>query len=905
MQRDALFDLLARSPASACVVTPNRRLARSLAADFDLFQLGRSQTAWETPQILPFAAFVATLYDTVQHCPAVTGVRVPLTTTQERALWQAVISDSELGLLSPSSAAALASEAWSLAHQWKVATRARRYVTVPDTRAFVAWADEYQRRVDAVGATDLARLPDLVRDHLEAGNVTAPARLVLAGFDSTTPQQQQLFDALAARGTACEHFEPEVHDAAPLRAPCLDPRDEMTRMGDWVAARLTANARARIGVVVPNLVSRRRAVAAALDAVLLPGRLLSPSAVRPYTISFGGPLADVAIVAFFLSALRLAMRPIGFEEASAVMRSPYLAGVMRERDGRDRLDAELRRRCGRSVVVDRLVDTAEQSARSCNVEVPVLGQHLRLFHRWRRAEAAYARRPSEWAMAIAMLLQSISAFAAEERALDSAEFQALVRWRELLAEFAALDRVSGRLTAEAALGQLEQLARETVFQPEGGAPPVQVLGVLEANALKFDHLWIMGLTADAWPPPSQPNPLLPSELQRAAGMPGTSAVAELTRGRRQLHQLMQSASEVIVSHATIDGDRLIAPSLLIAAFDPWVSPPPAARMVDAIAPARLESSHDAVAPPLQAGATLRGGASILQNQAACPFRAFAIHRLDARTIESPHDGFDYRERGQLVHDTLAHFWTSMPEPTRDALAALPEQDRRDLLRGAADTAQSRLRRRRDTFSVALAELELQRLVRIVAQWLQYEVQARAAFRVVAVEDARTMRVGPLTIAARLDRVDQGPDGARTVIDYKTGSNKNIGWFEERPDEPQLPLYLVAAEPTARAIALARVRAGDIGFSGLAAEPGLLPGKSTYWSSRYATWDMLVNQWSAVLERLAVQFAAGDAAVDPKRLPQTCRYCELPTLCRVNERGGAVVAAAADDDENSPWMGDAE
>jgi hypothetical protein len=55
----------------------------------------------------------------------------------------------------------------------------------------------------------------------------------------------------------------------------------------------------------------------------------------------------------------------------------------------------------------------------------------------------------------------------------------------------------------------------------------------------------------------------------------------------------------------------------------------------------------------------------------------------------------------------------------------------------------------------------------------------------------------------------------------------------------------------------------------------------------------------------VQFAAGGAAVDPKRLPQTCRYCDLPTLCRINERGGAVVAATADDDENSPWMRDGD
>ncbi len=159
----------------------------------------------------------------------------------------------------------------------------------------------------------------------------------------------------------------------------------------------------------------------------------------------------------------------------------------------------------------------------------------------------------------AQALQSISAFAgglmASDYALDSNEYQALARWQELLTEFAALDRTVGRISAAAALGQLERIAHETMFQPDGGAPPVQVLGVLEANALTFDHVWIMGLTADAWPPPSQPDPLLPIELQRAAGMPGASATAELERSRRQLQRLLQSAPEVIVSHATVDVDR--------------------------------------------------------------------------------------------------------------------------------------------------------------------------------------------------------------------------------------------------------------------------------------------------------------------------------------------------------------
>ncbi len=911
MQRDALFQLLAGSPAGVCVVTPNRRLARSLAAQFDRYQTEGSQTAWETPQILPFTAFVAALYDLAQHDPQLPSTPIPLTAAQERALWEAVVSESDLGMLSSAAGASLAAHAWALAHQWNVASRVRRYTAVTDTRVFVNWAGEYYRRVDAVRATDQARLPDIVREYVEAGTIASPSHLVLAGFDETTPQQRHLFDAVVARGTLCERFEPAQHSAKPRRAVCLDEHDENEKMADWVAARLATDPRVSIGVVVPQLASRRRSLTAALDAVLVPDRCLARASVRPYTVSLGGALSDVALIAFFLRLLRLALGSVPFEDASAALRSPYFAGAAGECDARSLVDAQLRQRCQRSVDLERILEAVQVSARACGADVAQMLASLRALSVWRRQRATRSRRPSEWASEFAQALQLISApsasgLIATEPALDSNEYQALARWQELLGEFAALDRTVRLIGASAALGQLQRIARDTIFQPEGGAPPVQVLGVLEANALTFDHVWIMGLTAEAWPLPSQPDPLLPVELQRAAGMPGASAPAELERAQKQLQRLLRSAPEVIVSHATVEVDRQMAPSPMIAAFDEWIAPPRAARLIDVMAPAALTVTRDAVAPSWNATTPLRGGAAILQNQAACPFRAFAIHRLSARALESPHDGFDYRERGQLVHDTLAALWGSLPEPTRDALAATSEPQRQALLRAAAEAAQVRLHRRRGTFSAALTELESARLVRVIEQWLQHEIATRSAFRVVAIEDARTMQVGPLTVTGRLDRVDETADGSRIVIDYKTGGAKNPGWLEARPDEPQLPLYLTATEPAAQAIALARVRTGDVGFSALAADPNLLPGRfNLHWKGQHPTWSALVDHWSSVLERLATEFSNGDAAVDPKRLPQTCRYCDLPTLCRINDRGGAVTAGAPDDDDGTPWVRDDE
>ena len=58
------------------------------------------------------------------------------------------------------------------------------------------------------------------------------------------------------------------------------------------------------------------------------------------------------------------------------------------------------------------------------------------------------------------------------------------------------------------------------------------------------------------------------------------------------------------------------------------------------------------------------------------------------------------------------------------------------------------------------------ITRIAREWLEIE-RARGEFEVFAREDAREIAAGPLSLKARLDRVDDSSSG-RVVIDYKTG-----------------------------------------------------------------------------------------------------------------------------------------
>ena len=74
-------------------------------------------------------------------------------------------------------------------------------------------------------------------------------------------------------------------------------------------------------------------------------------------------------------------------------------------------------------------------------------------------------------------------------------------------------------------------------------------------ALRFDHLWVLGLHDEAIPPPAQPNPFLPLGLQRDRGLPHSSAQRELEFHRKLLARLSASAGEVVFSYPQWEGDQ--------------------------------------------------------------------------------------------------------------------------------------------------------------------------------------------------------------------------------------------------------------------------------------------------------------------------------------------------------------
>ncbi|MCG8433101.1 MAG: PD-(D/E)XK nuclease family protein, partial [Gammaproteobacteria bacterium] len=189
------------------------------------------------------------------------------------------------------------------------------------------------------------------------------------------------------------------------------------------------------------------------------------------------------------------------------------------------------------------------------------------------------------------------------------------------------------------------------------------------------------------------------------------------------------------------------------------------------------------------------------------------------------------------------------------------------------------------FPAAFRELEQQRLMSLVKAWLEQELK-RAPFEIDGTEQQTEIAVGPLRLRARVDRIDKLNDGRRVLIDYKTGRPKVAGWFEERPEEPQLPLYAIAQTEFPAAILFAQVNADEQRYLGIAENNDAVAGKETFTAWRWEkgvtqSWQDLANDWRKVLDALADEFATGKAAVDPKDA-HACRYCHLSVLCRIDE-----------------------
>jgi probable DNA repair protein len=852
-------------------------------------RLRSGQSAWLTPG-------VASLRDWIEreHAARVqAGSSLPplLAREHEWLLWHraaAQIAD-EHALASPAALADRLRRAARLAADHAIA--ARRIAADPGREArCLAQASAFvEREAGSCGAMPqhalLAAAPVLERERGLAraaaaisGHCEPPVRV------GHGPLPEGIVTWMAAAGWSAAPAGVVGSDALPLPEASAEPRvctardpgDELERAAEWAATRLERDRTARLLVVVPDLHADRarveRVFGQRLDAA---GWGARPQGDATFVIEGGEPIGRHKELAVALDLLALLLRPVPAATLVALLQDFALGGASASTRARwatrvaahglDPVSCEALLRvidesAGREAGASGAAIDAVRAARACLTP----------------ARAPLLRRVAEFDAA----LGALGALAGE--APDSATYQRRRAWHELLAACGRASAGVGPCGAADALALVRALAERQPFAPASGDVGVTITAEFEDPTVGYDAIRVCGLRAERWPQPVSVDPFVPWYLQRDAGVQPASAAGRLAQARRQLAQWRARTGELVLSWPESEDDARLVPSPLLARFraeDSRRAALPLALRIAAAAPATLEVLEDGRGRAWPASQAPRGGASVLDRQNQCPFRAYAQSRLAARSEPPPEPGIDPTDRGAWLHRVLARLWGELGGSAR--LAALDEREARSLVQRVVDDVFRDLDAVTDD-ATALRQLqrERRRTVAAAVALLRRE-RDRAPFEVVARERAARLALAPIELQLQLDRVDRLADGGLVVLDYKSGAPQQPDWDGPRPEPLQLFVYeaALAAEGSAPVVGLAlvHVQPAQARFVLRAGVAGVLPRSrpDPQWSGR-------LERTRAHVAALAQAFAAGDARVDPRS--GACRYCELTSLCRRVERG---------------------
>ena len=353
-------------------------------------------------------------------------------------------------------------------------------------------------------------------------------------------------------------------------------------------------------------------------------------------------------------------------------------------------------------------------------------------------------------------------------------------------------------------------------------------------------------------------------------MPHAIAARELQFAEQLLARLQNASHHIIFSYPQLIGDMPNLPSPLITHL-------PAFLPLELTRPATSHSLinyEEQYSLPLAPTEGVSGGTTLLANQAKCPFRALAAHRLHASSGPDISSGPDASERGQVLHQVMEILWKRLG--SQQQLLSLTTPVLNEYIEHAIITALESLTQNRPlSFSHLIQEVEFSRIKRLILTCLDWEKQ-RSPFVIESLEQTFTIELAGIHFKVRIDRLDNvGPD-KKWVIDYKSSMPVNKPWNEDRPEAPQLLLYALL-DQSINALLFVQLNAGQLKCSGLSEDQLPIKGISTM--KKNEQWRDNQQHWHQQLTELAHEFRTGFCPPRPSRA-SICTRCEFQNLCRI-------------------------
>lgn len=421
---------------------------------------------------------------------------------------------------------------------------------------------------------------------------------------------------------------------------------------------------------------------------------------------------------------------------------------------------------------------------------------------WSDSEAPAS--PARWgAEALELLWRVYGERDCRVRVPEEARLAAACRiLRDAAADLASAGTLGGDVSAWEGLHLVLSLARGGTIAGEPARDAVEMLGWLELPLDPSRAMVVTGLNEGAVPASRGVDGLLPERLRERLGLEtdGTRAA----RDAYVLSTLAASGRELVLVAArrTGEGDPLLPSRLFFAGDDAHAVDRVRAflggtlrrRVLDEVdVRSGFVPSAEPAPPPVES-VRVTSFARYLRS----PYEFYLIDVLGLEEPEEPGDELEARVVGDLLHEVLRRFGSGDRRHEPD-----PRRLEHELLGHLGDLLRERFGS--DAGGAGLppiprVELEfVRRWLVSAAQWQARSVAEGWTVRHVewSPSEPATFAVDgrPVILRGRIDRIDQGPDGALRIIDFKTGDAKDpdkahrAGRGQDRRwTNLQLPLY---------------------------------------------------------------------------------------------------------------------
>ena len=853
------------------VITATERLAREARSLYAESQKQNNHTAWTSPDIYNFLQYIeSTWLDMWPESQMINDVH-------EYHLLQRIINQThgtKLLTIEPTVKAAL--NTYHQCLKYKIDFKDSEFGSREESETFVDWIEELESKKSELHLVNRLEIIQFCIDSVDEYKGLLPKHVFMVGFLDLPPLYKSFFDAIESAETQVTFYNsPEKANVSLVRHNTT--YDELYGIASDISDKLkpyvnNPSDAPSIGVVVPSIQTYREKLDYAFTEAISP-RLLVESAddtEKPWRFTIGRALAQLPLVEYAQSILRLQAYDNSFEDISVLLLNPLF--ISAEREGLAELEVYFRTRGYRRISLKQIIRYSEDTPIS-NGYAPVFAETAQKLLELQRTEQENAL-PSEWAVRFTQRLEIFQW--GLQATLDGSQQQAIEAWNIKLQSLGSLDGVIGSISYSKAMDVLNMVLGEALFMPRSDyAPNIHIMELWDIPDHQYDYLYVISLDASKFPARAMSNPFIPYSLMKDAKMPGSSPDVEHDRAAKAVSYIKRSADNVIIScpFYSDDGRDLSASSF----FDGWEVKEDNAKEVNVLplykTNGTFENVDETIIPvSAEEAIGIKGGVRTLSLHASASFFSFTESRLGVQPFKDPSNGVSPRMQGKCIHAVLEYFWQKVR--TSKKLKAMSKTELDAFLNNIIYRVYDNEKLiPHGILPEPVLELERKRTHMLASTWLKFEAERTDDFEVVTTEHRLDININGLPVNIVIDRIDKisTDDGDKFLVwDYKTGNNVYPqGWNVDTLTDPQLPIYASLADLTSLNIE----RVDGIAF-GHITEGKCTAHLKTNWCDNFvsrkiatqdvvSSWPQQIDDWKSAIEDLVSSFMEGENTISEK------------------------------------------